>query len=233
MLPFAISAASPASHPGLLHAGITLAAIRAAWPAPAGLKRITWQADLDTPVWLVQEPAPGQLAYTTKIIFTDPAGPPPDGSEQARLVLLTVTNTGLAPIRDQDFTTPLTFTFPGRQVRGTQIHHRTAAGTPITRPGLRAQPARSDQTGPRDSPGSIRLHGQFNLKHNDTLTLAMILTGGHDDIQIRQEARSQAAGSPPGRKSLIAAADSHRWPSEHKFSALPSPVVEYCLRELC
>ena len=187
MLPSVLSVASPARDPGLLHAGITLAAIRAAWPAQASLKRITWQADLDTPVWLAQEPALGQHAQTTKIIFADPAGPRPAGSEQARLILLTVTNSGLAPIRDNDFSTPLTFTFPGRQVRGIQVRHRTSAGTPITRPGLRAQPAAPDRPGPRDSPGSIRLHGQFHLKHNDKITLTVILTGGHEETQIHQE----------------------------------------------
>jgi hypothetical protein len=34
---------------------------------------------------------------------------------------------------------------------------------------------------------AIRLHGQFHLKHKDTVALAVILTGGHEETQIRQE----------------------------------------------
>jgi hypothetical protein len=41
MLASVLSAASPARDPGLLHAGITLAAIHAAWPAQASLRWVT------------------------------------------------------------------------------------------------------------------------------------------------------------------------------------------------
>lgn len=47
--------------------------------------------------------------------------------EEAWLVLITITNTGLVPISDEDYSAPLAFAFPGRKV----IDARAQPGSPI------------------------------------------------------------------------------------------------------
>jgi len=81
-------------------------------------KRIAWRAYLDTPINL----APAQLRYmgerlTFKIYVGD------DGHEVdiPWLVLLRIRNAGFVPVRGDDFNTPLTFGFPGREVRGAEV----------------------------------------------------------------------------------------------------------------
>jgi hypothetical protein len=198
MLPSAIAPAWPAGSllpgAGLFHAaGIILAAIRGIWAAAALLtrKRLAWRTDLDMPIGLT----PGQphdTATTTRIIFADPDAPRPAGPEDAWLVLLTIINTGLTPIRAEDFTAPLAFTFPGRQVRGAQINARPVARTRPGRPASRA-PARPDvHAGPGADAGHMQLTGQYRLKPSDNVTMMFILTGTPAGTPVQQH------GSLPG-----------------------------------
>jgi hypothetical protein len=43
------------------------------------------------------------------------------------MVLLRVRNAGIVPIGREDFHSPLTFTFPGREVRGAEILDHSGA----------------------------------------------------------------------------------------------------------
>jgi hypothetical protein len=103
-------------------AGLALITVLVTWAVTLFLnrKRIAWRAYLDTPINL----APAESRYmgkrlTFKIYVDD--------TENARevpvpwLVLLRIRNAGFVPVRGQDFNTPLTFTFPGRQVRGAEV----------------------------------------------------------------------------------------------------------------
>ena len=162
---------------GLLHAGwIIPVAVRATWSAAALLrrKRLAWRTDLDMPVGLVPEQQDGtDDEMTTKIIFTSPGGSCPAGADDAWLVLLTIANTGLAPIRDEDFSAPLAFAFPGRHVCGVQLCPSSRAGRIVGR--VEMSPAAHADL--NRSPARIQLSGQFLLNRNDQFTLMVILTG--------------------------------------------------------
>ena len=182
--------------PALLHtAWIIPVAVGAARSAAALLtrKRLAWRTDLDMPVGLVPEEQHGANdEMTTKIIFPRPGRSCPAGANDAWLVLLTVANTGLAPIRDEDFSAPLTFAFPGRQVCGVQMCSNSRARRAEMIP---AAPAESSR-----SPACIQLSGQFLLNRNDQFTLMVILTGA-------PASPVQLHGSLPGGRITTGARD--------------------------
>jgi hypothetical protein len=84
-------------------------------------KRITCETYLDMPVGLTlrQEPGTG-TPVISELHFGDPC-PGPAGPQDGWLVALGITNPGCAPVRGSDFSAPLTFTFPGREVHATRI----------------------------------------------------------------------------------------------------------------
>jgi hypothetical protein len=195
----------------VLHSGYALAA-GAALAAAAAIcavivllsrKRITWETCLDIPVGLAAgQPGGTGTAMSCTIVFGEPrlryAGPYTDGAGQGWLVVLAVTNTGLVPVRDKDFRTPLTFAFPGRQVHSTQIRPgpaartrggRRASRTPLM-PAARADAGDRPGRGGSSRPARIQLRGRFRLNPNDNFTLTVILTGTPADAsaRIRHEA---------------------------------------------
>jgi hypothetical protein len=88
----------------------------------ASRKRIAWRAYLDAPINLM----PAQVrSMNTQLTFRVYVDHPVHGTssevEVPWLAILRVRNSGFVPIRGADFNTPLTFTFPGRQVRGAEV----------------------------------------------------------------------------------------------------------------
>lgn len=153
-------------------------------------KRITWSARLDMPVGFTPGLSAAGTGPAGTIEFADhgrgDAGPEPPGTGQAWLVILAITNPGLTPVRSEDFRTPLTFTFPGRQVHTAQVRPG-----PRTRAWCPAPAARAALSGP-GQPGdqaAIQLQGGFRLSRNEELTLLAVLSGtpAPASPRIRQE----------------------------------------------
>jgi len=183
-------------HPGYAEATVAALAAAAALCAVAVLltrKRITWSACLDMPVGFTPCQPPGTSTGSAGTIeFADhgllDAGPHPPGTWQAWLVILAITNPGLAPVRSEDFNAPLTFTFPGRQVHTAQV--RPGPQTPA-RAGHPVPAAHTARSGP-GQPGhqaAIQLRGGFRLNRNEELTLLAVLSGtpSPDSPRIQQE----------------------------------------------
>ena len=151
-------------------------------------KSVTWSAYVDMPIGF--GPATNAQA-TSEVVFGEPglchAGPFQPGEEQAWFVVLSVTNSGIMPISDENFSVPLAFTFPGREVRRAQISPAPSARATATNP---APTARADLSGPgrADCQAGVRLRG-LRLNRNDELTLMVTLTGspGLDSPRIVQE----------------------------------------------
>ena len=149
-------------------------------------KRIAWDAYLDMRVGLTlrQEPGTGTPAII-ELHFGEPCPGPQDGW----LVALGITNPGCAPVRGSDFSAPLTFTFPGREIHATLISPGPA-GTAASR--ARQPPAArvSAAGGPAGSHAAcLEIGGDFLLRPGDSYSVTVILSGtpaassGH----IRQE----------------------------------------------
>jgi hypothetical protein len=182
----------------------TLDGCAAAFPAR---KRITWAIDLDVPVGLTPGRSPG-AAWT--IAFAEhglrPACPAPDVATQGWLLLVTVTNTGLTPIRGRDFRTPLAFRFPGREVCDARIFPDPADLHSGRQPP--ALPAAINGTGRRtvedssQAPG-VALGHELLLNRNGVLTLLALLRGtpAHGLPPVSQE------GTLPGGTIVAAHSD--------------------------
>lgn len=194
-------------HLGYVQAADTALAAVAALCAVAVLltrKRITWSARLDVPVGFTPGPAVTGSGPAGTIEFADDglwdAGPHPPGTGQAWLVILAITNPGLTPVRSADFRTPLTFTFPGRQVHTAQVRPspRRRARCPV--PAACAAPSGPGQ--PSDQ-AAIQLQGGFRLSRNEELTLLAVLSGtpAPASPRIRQQ------GSLTGGKIIASVAD--------------------------
>ena len=86
---------------------------------------------------------------------------------------LTVTNTGLTPVRGQDFHVPLAFQFPGRGVCDARIYHdpgslRSGRQLPAL-PAATGDPGRRTGAGSGRSPGVVL--GRELLHRNGAFTL--------------------------------------------------------------
>ena len=104
-----------------------------------------------------------------------------DGTQPGWLVLLGIRNHGLAPVRSADFTVPLAFTFPGRQVLAAWACSAPAADKergPASRPTVRV-PAEGGAASPPGSgnPGLVLLAEDFLLRPKDACTIAVVLSG--------------------------------------------------------
>ncbi len=146
----------------VLAAGAALIAALAITAASVCLTRnhLTWGVYLDMPVALISQRAPGTGTRTLRITLTgepgrsagrDPAGERDRaGEDEAWLVVLRITNSGFAPIRGEHFSTPLSFEFPGREVRGIQISPAGPSG-----PALACPPAGRGQCPPYTRPRAV------------------------------------------------------------------------------
>lgn len=144
-----------------------------------GRKRIAWCSCLDMAVRLAppQSHGPG-INRVGKIISGAPrrrrTGSWPPGQQQGWLVVLSITNPGLMPVRSHDFTIPLTFEFPGRQIHATQIKPAPAARAALPAPQLTAVPASGPVGGNRNS---IQISGDFLLRPRDSYSIMILLSG--------------------------------------------------------
>lgn len=147
-------------------------------------KRLELQVCLDIPVGLTP-PKATPAGPERAIVFAGNAGQGEpeslaDGTQPGWLVLLSIRNQGLAPVRSEDFTDPLTFTFPGCQALAAWLcdapraeKERRPAARPTCVPivgGAAQHPGCGD-------PGRVHLVGDFLLRPNDAYTIAVILSG--------------------------------------------------------
>lgn len=82
--------------------------------------------------------------------------------------MLGITNPGIAHVRSRDFSAPLTFVFPGREIHATQISPESAAPAASTAPQLpaaRVSPA-NEPTG--NHAARLELGGDFLLRPGGT-----------------------------------------------------------------
>jgi len=176
-----------------------------------GRKRITWDAWLDMPVGLSRQEVPAPDARRIRELVMGEPGlrypdPWPAGSQQGWLVILGITNPGPAAVRSGDFSAPLTFAFPGREVHATRILPEPAGRPPGRAPRMPAVrvPARSSpdagQAGIRAT--GVQLTGDFLLRPGDSYSLLLILTGTPSGRSRRIRREGALAGGkiipPPG-----------------------------------
>lgn len=106
------------------------------------------------------------------------AGPDRDVAAEGWLVLVTVTNTGLIPVRGRDFRAPSGFRFPGREVCAARICPDPAAvqvgGRPPVLPSALSDCGAS--TGGSRGPG-IALGTELLLRRDDAFALMAVLRG--------------------------------------------------------
>ena len=133
----------------LLHAGYAAVTGTVAMTAVAACaaivllsrKRITWDAWLDMPVGLSERDAPAlDMGRTRELILGEPGlrhhpDPWTTDVQQGWLVVLGITNSRPATVRSGDFSAPLTFAFPGREVHATQILPEPTAASRAGHPG--------------------------------------------------------------------------------------------------
>jgi ABC-type phosphate transport system substrate-binding protein len=90
----------------------------------ANRKRIAWRVYLDAPINLTPAKVKEMTTRLTFRVYVEQPGRGPEASTEVEvpwLAVLRVRNSGFVPIRGTDFNTPLTFAFPGREVRGAEV----------------------------------------------------------------------------------------------------------------
>lgn len=177
-------------------------------------KRITCHTWLDMPIGLTL-PQPRGTGTTYEIhlghAVHGPAGPNPAGAAQGWLVMLAITNPGCAAVRGSDFSAPLAFTFPGREIQATQIRLKPAARShrraPVV-PALHVPPGSCPERGDVSSqPARMQLSGDLLLRPGDLYTALVLLSGTptDDSRRIQQEGSltsgkiTAGTGREPGR----------------------------------
>ncbi len=147
-------------------------------------KRLAWHAWLDMPVALTP-PHAAAAGLACEVLLGEPGlcydGPYAADAVPGWLVLLGISNPGWMSVRGTDFADPLTFSFPGRQVRSAQISPEPAGRTaarPASPPAIRLLAANSPQSRPGDrSPARMQLTGDFLLRPGDGYTVTLLLSG--------------------------------------------------------
>jgi hypothetical protein len=198
-------AASLILHSGYVQAaGAALIAALAITAASVLLtrKHLTWGIYLDMPVGLIPEQAPGTGTRIIRLTLTGEPGSSAGrdtADDEAWLVVLGITNPGFAPIRGEHFSTPLTFEFPGREVRGIQTSPGQATRTRAGLPASRTRPVPAVHA----LAGRIQLSGDFLLRRGDSCSLMAVLQGRPADNsrRINRTAHWPAGRSPPRRPS--------------------------------
>jgi hypothetical protein len=199
------------------YAAVTGTALMAAVAACAAIvlvirKRITWDTWVDMPVGLSpQDAAAPDMGRTCELILGRPGLRYPDpwtaGAQQGWLVILGITNPGPATVRSGDFTAPLTFAFPGRQVQATQVLPESAGRLPGRAPAVRMPAQSSPDAGHADIRATrVQLTGQFLLRPGDSYSLLLILTGTPAGRSRIQQEGALAGGKiipPPGGEPAI------------------------------
>jgi phosphate transport system substrate-binding protein len=170
----------------------------------ADRKRVAWRAYVDTRINLT----PAQATRLQFRVYVDETGPQGRGEvEIPWMALLRVRNAGIVPVRGADFHTPLTFTFPGREVRGAEIIDHSGAARPvivaedvqrvpsISRSGitrrLRAWMAGGASTGTATAPNGrvptdhVQIGTDLLLNRRDRFTLMVVLSGTPTDTRRR------------------------------------------------
>ena len=196
LLPAATTAGTPVIQPAFVQAVVALAIL--AFTALAIFvtrKRLAWETCCDMPAGLSAPHGTG-----TGTSFEPPPGEPclrdpgacGDGTEQGWLVLLSVTNPGCTRIRGRDFRAPLTFAFPGRQIRATRIvpEAPVQAARPVgNAPAIRLSPGDSLVCGAAVSrPARMYFTGDYVLRPSDSYTVMLVLSGTPTGpVRIRQE----------------------------------------------
>jgi phosphate transport system substrate-binding protein len=177
----------------------------------ANRKRIAWRAYLDAPINLT--PAQVLRSMNTRLTFRVYVDHPAHGTssevEVPWLAILRVRNSGFVPIRGADFNTPLTFTFPGRQVRGAEViehsgdsaarilpQHHLVAPAPV--PARASGPAGRLRTWlagggglPSRGPGTdrpapteeVQIGEDILLNRRDRFTVMIVLSGTPTDMR--------------------------------------------------
>jgi hypothetical protein len=163
-------------------AASTAAAAASAAMIPHGRKWIAWHTRLGIPVGLAPRRAstPG-AGRTCELIFGQPGlrylGPWTDRIQHGYLIVIGITNPGRSTVRSGDFSSPLTFAFPGQEIHAARLLHE-----PHGRPPGRVPRVPVVQALARDSPGADRaaraqLTGDFLLRPGDSYSLQLVLTG--------------------------------------------------------
>ncbi|HLI38533.1 MAG TPA: substrate-binding domain-containing protein [Streptosporangiaceae bacterium] len=119
-------------------AGGALITVLVGWAVTLFLnrKRIAWRAYLDAPISLAPAQVKSMGTRLTYKIYVEDVHPEQENAANGKgtarsevevpwLVLLRIRNSGFVPIRGKDFNTPLTFMFPGREVRGAEVIERS------------------------------------------------------------------------------------------------------------
>jgi hypothetical protein len=122
---------------------------------------------------------PGRLVPERAIVLDPDRGRPEpraDGTQPGWLVLLGIRNHGLAPVRSADFSVPLAFAFPGRQVLAAWLCDAPQRRRTTARPAVRVPAERGAAPG-SGNPGLVLLAGDFLLRPKDACTIAVILSG--------------------------------------------------------
>ena len=168
-------------------------------------KRLTCTGHMDMPIGLRSGQGAGaSTASRVEILIpatgrnASCAGDRLTGEQDASLVVLVIANSGLTPIRAADFAAPLAFAFPGREIRGAQIHGSPPGCIRGGRPGGRLPQLPSV----RADPDRIELGGEFQLNRNEDLVLMVVLISKSPGVrtQIRQEGALARGRSPSGRR---------------------------------
>ena len=144
-------------------------------------KRIAWETYLDIPIGLEPWHEPGTGTAISRIVLGKPRsrslGPVGTGPWEGWLVILGISNPGRAHVRGADFSIPLTFTFPGREIHATQISPAPTAPSASPAPHLPA--ARVSIPNGRVGRHGARLEfgGDFLLRPGDSCSVTLILSG--------------------------------------------------------
>lgn len=130
-------------------------------------KRLTWRDYLDAPVNL--DPQQASRVSSWKILC--------QGEEVVNpsLVLLRLRNAGLVEIADEDFTSALEFSFPDRQIRGSDIIECNGENEYKVLPLANREAA----------VGSDRIKlDKFSMNRGDRITLLFLLSGSAKGVQV-------------------------------------------------
>jgi hypothetical protein len=171
----------------IAHAGYAAAAGTAAMTAVAACaafillsrKQIAWDTWLDMPAGLDGQPAaaPGG-GPVGHLVLGEPGlrycGPWAGGIQHGWLVVVGITNPGPATSRSGDFSTPLAFAFPGREVHAARLLPESAGRPARTGPGMPAVRV-PGQDGP--AAARVELTGDFLLRPGDSYSLLLVLSG--------------------------------------------------------
>jgi len=179
--------------------------VQAAGAALLTRRRIAWDACLDMPIGLTmrQEPGTGTAAITG-IAFGEPGlrspGASAPGVREGWLVVLGITNPGLVAVHSRDFTAPLAFAFPGREIHATQIRPGPAASTAKRAPRMPSVKVSAGAGSAGDHAARMELSGDFQLRPGGGYSVMLVLTGTPAD----SSRPIQQGGSLTGGKIVAA-----------------------------